>query len=100
MVGTDTTWACGIWFGAESSAKHGEGRPAGTHCAAVEAQAAVQQVCICPHFAFWKQGNRNHLLVNGQLDLWPPTDLIPATIPSSKDCQQTKKVDAAAVMSV
>ncbi|KAL3155450.1 hypothetical protein ABBQ38_011006 [Trebouxia sp. C0009 RCD-2024] len=60
------------------------------HYAVVEAQAAVQQVCICPHFAFWKQGNRNHFLVNDLLDLWPPTDLIPATVPSPEDRQQAK----------
>jgi len=24
----------------------------------------VQQVCICPHFAYWQNSDRGHFLVN------------------------------------
>ncbi|KAL3153043.1 hypothetical protein ABBQ38_012067 [Trebouxia sp. C0009 RCD-2024] len=52
------------------------------HCAVVEAQAAVQQVWTDVCVVETRQ--QNHFLVN----LWPPTDISPATIPSPEDHQQ------------
>ena len=62
--------------------------------AVVEAQAAVQQVCISPHFAFWQAADRSHFLLNDMLDLWPPTDPIPHTVPFSEEREEACEVGA------
>ena len=62
--------------------------------AIVEAQAAVQQVFISPHFAFWQAADRSHFLLNGMLDLWPPADLNPHTVPSSEEREEVCEVGA------